>query len=204
MPIRSGCPPNEAECWFGAARMEVAIVPAPLTLNEARRTISRYRRCARTRSSDRRCDHQRPHPDGAAPAGRGGRQRSARRRSSSRPAASWRGSRRRCSCAISQPCTTSPANAPRPSYSRCRWTSSAILTNARARRANRAAGATPVRARRAPSPGPTGRCRSRSGRRAVGGPRRVDRVRQGGERHRARRRAAEERHPERVEIAVAP
>ena len=48
-------------------------------------------------------------------------------------------------------------------------------TNARARGANRAAGATPVPARRAPSPGPTGRCRSRSGRRAVGAPRRVDR-----------------------------
>ena len=70
---------------------------------------------------------------------------------SSRPP-SWRRSRRRCSCAISQPCTTSPVNAPRPSYSRCRWTSSAILANARLRGVNRAAGVTRVRARRAPPP----------------------------------------------------
>ena len=30
LPIKAAAPQTTHECWFGAARMEVAIVPAPL------------------------------------------------------------------------------------------------------------------------------------------------------------------------------
>ena len=48
----------------------------------------------------------------------------------------WPASRRRCSCAISQRCTTSPASRPRPSSSRCRWICSPISSHDRKARSD--------------------------------------------------------------------